>query len=52
MRNRREGTKNQKKKARDDRANEKRRAQIAAERGEMPGAPPRTGVPGLKRGYN
>lgn len=43
---------NQKKKARDDRANEKRRAQIAAERGEMPGAPPRTGVPGLKRGYN
>ena len=43
---------NQKKKARDDRANEKRRAQIAAERGEMPGgAPPASGIPGLKRGH-
>jgi len=45
---------NQQKRARDDRANAKRQERIAGEAGGggggMPGMPPRTGVPGLKRG--
>jgi len=41
---------NQQKRARDDRATAKRQDRIAAEQAGM-GMPPRSGVPGLKRGH-